>query len=94
MKNLVNFKFFARVLQKTCFKNQLPLPFFLAILPFLDPIFTNFLPQRSLQKFEKSADLGEIELLPVENSKEVGLFLEFFLKNWPKKVIFKNRKGK
>ena len=31
---------------------------FLAILPFLDPIFTNFLPQSawSLEKFEKSAD--------------------------------------
>jgi hypothetical protein len=39
-------------------KNQLPFPLFLAILPFSDPIFTNFLPQGawSLENFEKTAD--------------------------------------
>ena len=90
------FQIFCARSSKNMFQKSTSASVFLAILPFLDPIFTNFLPQSawSLQKFEKSADLGEIELLPVENSKEVGLFLEIFLKNWPKKVIFKNRKGK
>ena len=67
-------------------KNQLPLPFFLAILPFLDPIFTNFLPQSawSLENFEKSADLGplpaEMELLPVEIPRKLVIIWKIFEK--------------
>ena len=50
------------------------------------PIFTNFLPQSawSLEKFEKSADLGpfpaKIELLPLEIPRKSVFFWKIFEK--------------
>ena len=80
------FQTFCARSSKNMFQKSTSASVFLAILPFLDPIFTNFLPQSawSLEKFEKSADLGpfpaKIELLPLEIPRKLVFFWKFFEK--------------